>query len=382
MAGITIYALPGASQEFTLSNAPTGLVAANSIGFRILDDQGNTVVARTAVGCIETPAGSGHYAISLTVPTTLGSYSVLADTDPAGVATPTNSAVDTLIVTATLATQVVTASGAPTLGVCAQWLSGGEAQDFCMNTTGSIGSADWTTAAREATEVLFELSGRQFSGTCSSIVRPCIDSCTCWGNQSLALLGAQELGVPINWAGAGYWDCGGVQCGCGYLSEVVLDGYPIQTVTQVKIDGVAVAPSAYRLDYFRRLVRVDGSMWPVCQNLSAADTAQGTWSIAYTHGMDPPAIGKQAAAQLACEFFNAKAKSACSLPEAVQSVVRQGVSINKGSLASVVNLMLASPKGSGLVLVDAFLSAYNRAGLRRRPAVWSPDKPRYPRRTA
>jgi hypothetical protein len=274
-----------------------------------------------------------------------------------------------------------TASG-PITGPCADWVTADEVAAFCGDGSTAPGGPDYTFAASTASQVLFELSGRQFAGACQSTVRPCSQTCGCWGGfvGTLAIQGALELGVPINWTG-GFWDCGGSQCGCGILSEVVLDGYPVTGIVQVKIGGVVQSPTTYRLDGYRRLVCTNSQLWPACQDLTVDDTQQGSWSVTYTHGIQPPLAGKQAACQLACQFLLAQSGQACGLPEAVQSVTRQGIQVTKGRLATLVNAIGDSPEGSGLALVDAFLAAYNRGGLRRRPAVWSPDSPRYPRRT-
>jgi hypothetical protein len=315
----------------------------------------------------------------LTVPAALGTYSVLADTDPGGVATPTNSAVDTLIVTTSIAQQVVTASGGPSVGPCSLWVTSDEVATFCAGGTPTPGTAATATMALVASQALYELSGRQFSGLCSSVVRPCAMSCGCWGGLvgTLAISGAAQLGVPINWIPSlGYWDCGGNSCGCGVMSEILLEPYPVRAITQVKIGGVVQGASTYRLDQGRKLVATDSQLWPVCQDLTRDDTQQGTWSIAYTHGADPPELGQQAALQLACQLVDISAPG-CQLPESVKQVVRQGITFTKGNVAA---LMMAMGAGTGLALVDLFLSTYNPLGLRRRPAVWSPDSPTYPRR--
>lgn len=276
-----------------------------------------------------------------------------------------------------------TLSGPYSGGPCQAWVTPLEVAQFCGSGTYLQGGPDFEFAAQAASEVLFELSGRQFSGGCTSTVRPCMTGCGCFGGGrvgGLAIMGAQALGVPINWTGAA-WDCGGTQCGCGILSEILLDGYPVTGITSVKIGGVAQNPATYRLDQYRRLVCVGDLLWPACQDLSIADTQQGTWSVTYTHGVDPPTSGKMAACQLACQLALAAIPgSGCVLPEAVQEVSRQGIRMTKGRLATLVNYLSDSPEGSGLALVDAFMVAYNPHGLRRRPAVWSPDAPRYPRR--
>lgn len=273
-----------------------------------------------------------------------------------------------------------TASG-PSVGPCAAWITGSEVDEFCSSGASMSGGPDFDFAALMASSILFELSGRQFWGACQSTVRPCAQTCGCWGGYvgTLAIAGASALGVPINWTGAN-WDCGGQSCGCGILSEILLDGYPVTGIVQVKIGGVVQPASAYRLDQYRRLVCTNNQLWPACQNLTLDDTQQGTWSVTYTHGMEPPLAGKQAAAQLACQLKQAMGGLPCQLSESVQRVTRQGITVEKGRIATLVNAFSKDPAGSGLALVDSFLVAYNRYGLSRRPAVWTPDSPRFPRR--
>jgi hypothetical protein len=270
----------------------------------------------------------------------------------------------------------------PQAGPCGgAWVTASEVDSFCSGGQSAEGGPDYFFAALMATQALYELSGRQFSGACSSTVRPCAMDCGCWGGLvgNLAISGALQLGVPINWVwGSGFWDCGGNTCGCGVMSEVLLEPYPVTSITQVKINGVVQNPSTYRLDQFRKVVCTNSQMWPACQDLTRDDSQPGTWSISYTHGMEPPVLGKQAACQLACQLLIANSDE-CQLPESVRRIVRQGITIDKGSIAALMKPM-AEGGGTGLPLVDLFLSTYNPLGFRRRPAVWSPDSPRYPRR--
>lgn len=71
-------ARPGATFEVTAYNAPTGLVG--TIGVHIEDGQGNTVLARTTTGIVESPVSDGVYTATLTAPTTSGQYIVIFDT--------------------------------------------------------------------------------------------------------------------------------------------------------------------------------------------------------------------------------------------------------------------------------------------------------------
>lgn len=92
-----------------------------------------------------------------------------------------------------------------------------------------------------------------------------------------------------------------------------------------------------------------------------------------------------AAAQLACEIYKACAdvtSGDCVLPKGVTRVTRQGVTIEKLAFTSwgyigKNNRGFAPGWRTGLPLVDAFLNAYARSGLVRRPVFWSPGKRQY-----
>lgn len=166
-------------------------------------------------------------------------------------------------------------------------------------------------------------------------------------------------------------DCGSGGGCCGALSRVKLQGYPVIEITEVKINGDVITADNYRLDGWKWLTYLndangDFQRWPACQNLARPDTDAGTFSVTYTHGMDPPDLGLEAAAQLACAI--AATGEDCGLPAGTSRVTRLGLVIE----------MLKDGKGvpisfTSIPLVQLFLSTYNPAGLRRRSAVWSPD---------
>lgn len=231
--------------------------------------------------------------------------------------------------------------------------------------------------------LLFELSGRQFSGLCSKTVRPCRTACSCWSRWI-----PSDVALPT-WS-FGYWgsfgwgwgDERGSHCGCQPLSRVKLSGYPVREITEVKIDGAVLdeldddGNPNYRLDGWRWLTRmsapgppVETRRWPGCQRLDVDDDQAGTFSVTYNFGVSPPPLGVAAAAQLASELYNACDDGAeCKLPSRVTRVVRQGVTVDR-----VVAAAAALREGaSGIQLVDAFLAGYGGTA-RRRPAVYSPD---------
>src|SRR5688572_11086967 len=207
---------------------------------------------------------------------------------------------------------------------CTPWVDGDDVADCCTVETTS--GAIFEIVAEQASDLLFQLSGRQFPGECGpKTVRPPCDSCLC-GWQVLSrghIIGPWDYGYPYSYL------CDSCLVACA-PSRVKLAGYPIREIEEVKIDGDVVDPSEYTIFQHRYITRLDNGRWPRRQNLTLADTEDGTFSITYTYGADPPAIGVAAAAQLACELYQACDGAAdCALPSGVTRVTRQGITIEK-----------------------------------------------------
>lgn len=261
----------------------------------------------------------------------------------------------------------------PVLGPCEAWLSGDAVAACCPDAVpGTEGAEVLDEVAVVASMLAFELSGRQFTGLCEKTVRPCGGECSCGPSR--------PSGSTWGWAEYGplAYDVGWSSGGCGCLSTVRLSGYPVREVTEVKIDGAVIDPSEYRLDGWRELIRMDDPgppvrkrRWPSSQNLALDDDQPNTFSVAYLHGVDPPQLGRDAAAQLACELWKACPGNAgeCALPSRVRRVVRQGITLE---MAPSIAEMLRSGS-TGLQLLDAFIAGYNQTGRKRSLAVWSPE---------
>lgn len=230
-----------------------------------------------------------------------------------------------------------------------------------------------------ASDYLFERTARRWPGACeAATVRPCA---RVLGDGSPRPLfgpaiggGAGSLSSPFaTWSfGGPSWDlsseCG---CGCG-LPAITLGAAPIASITSVKIDGVALPGTSYRIDDYRFLVRLDGEGWPTHQDLTLADTAVDTFSVTFTYGEAPPRGGVVAAAALGCELALACAQNAaCRLPKRIQTLTRQQV-----TMAILDPLTLFSEGLTGVPEVDLFVKTYNPDGLRRPPVVLSPDRRR------
>ena len=152
------------------------------------------------------------------------------------------------------------------------------------------------------------------------------------------------------------------------FSTVKLAG-SVREVSEVKIDGVVIDPSEYRVDkekYLVRLADADGNhqAWPGCQRLDLADTEADTFSVTYTYGQEPPLLGLEAAAELACQLAAAIGGGECLLPAGVTKVTRQGITIELGALKGGIAM---------LPLTSLFLETYNPNGTRRRALAWSPE---------
>lgn len=220
-----------------------------------------------------------------------------------------------------------------------------------------------------AVEILRGLAVRSF-GTCTRTVRPCSRCCAI--GYGFRLTSAAGWYTPLLWAGEVYNVCGcspAVTCGCrDSRSTILLDG-PVASVTQVRVDGVVLDPSAYTVDG-RRLIRTDGGTWPMTQDLGAPATESGTFEVVYVQGAVLPVGGRRALAAMMVELFKASCgDSSCRLPARVTNVVREGVTY---TLMDDPSKVLDAGR-TGVAEVDAWLNVINPAGTRTRMGVYSPD---------
>lgn len=239
-------------------------------------------------------------------------------------------------------------------------------------------------AVTVATTILWGLTARQF-GLCTVTLRPCRKSCysgmwpwpfgefripgmagggTMWPQP--ALIGGQWFNIVCN----NGCDDG---CSCSPLSEVYLPG-SVDSVSEVKVDGVVLPSSGYRLDDSRKLVRI-GAEWPYCNDLNRDDTEVDTWSVTAAYGIPPPDDAAPAVGELACEIIKAIKGEDCRLPKNVTQLARQGVTITMPDPTTIMQTGL-----TGLFLVDNFIRTWNPNGLKMRSRVINVDAPK-PRRT-
>ena len=225
----------------------------------------------------------------------------------------------------------------PPAPTCQPWTTPAAVRACC----GGLDPAyDLTSSIQFASEILYRLSGRQFSGLCERTLYPCMgDNCGCrtdaaWG--ALAASGWHWAMWPypsspmrLGGGSSGWtncWGCGEGLSGSGdgtnslcrggcYLPTVTLPA-PISEVTEVVIDGEIMPASAYKVEAYRRLARVDGGTWPCSNNLKGTmcvntntvsevvvAATSGTWELTITTGTtvntfvfnwDEPALSVQA----------------------------------------------------------------------------------------
>lgn len=232
-------------------------------------------------------------------------------------------------------------------------------------------SAVTGVAIAAATEVLWALSGRQF-GYCELTIRPCRSDCLDFNWNYIN--DWWQWGVwPRPLFYQGIWTnltCGGCTrgCSCSVVSEAILPS-PVSQIVQVKVDGVVLDSTQYRVDDGRRLVRLGGSSWPICNDLTKADTQTGTWSVKLQFGSQVPELGRMALGELACQFAQLLGSTGkCKLPIPVQSIVRQGVTMN-----FIDPTQILEAGRVGLYVSDMFIRTFNPAGLASRNAVYDID---------
>lgn len=242
------------------------------------------------------------------------------------------------------------------IGPCAPWPT------LCTNYPATATPAEILEAEWIATEILWMGTKQQF-GLCPVTLRPCRKDCfpawpwipssgwhdvsgLSWPFPAPALVGGQWFNIACGSCSSG--------CSCSRLSEVQLP-YPVANVTEVKVDGVILPSTAYRVDNWRLLVRLDGGEWPRCNDLNLEDTEVGTWSVTAEYGTAVPRLGQMAAGQLATEIVKRCTNASdCILPVGtVQRVTRQGV-----TKVFFDSDAFAGGK-TGIYYADLFTSKYN-----------------------
>lgn len=215
---------------------------------------------------------------------------------------------------------------------------------------------------------------------CPIQLRPCAEGCNVGSYLASTVLGLGEgwiapgAGVFFPVLSGGRWfnmtcGCVGGGCGCTTTPTISLPA-GVGRVESVSIDGAVLPADAYRVDWGSKLVRLDGEAWPMCQDMTAAPDADGSFVVTYWPGQRPTSVDARAVGNLAVEFLKScSGDGKCRLPKSVTNVVRNGVTY-------AIKTDMFNDGLTGLQDVDILIRQYNPNLLKRRPILVSSDRRR------
>lgn len=229
-------------------------------------------------------------------------------------------------------------------------------------------------AAQAASEMLYMLSGQRFS-ECPTTLRPCREECYGYGWPGWASWWRYGTYPQPYWNNGTWYNMGCGQCtsgcSCTAISETLLPG-PVSSVVEVKVDGVVLVSGVdYRVDDYRKLVRL-GDVWPYCNDLNLADTEVGTWSATVVFGEPVPVLGQLAAGELACSFLDFFLGNDCELPNGITDLTRQGISMSFANTSNDLLQIFAR-----FPITYMFLKTFNPNGLMARAKAYNLDGATY-----
>lgn len=233
----------------------------------------------------------------------------------------------------------------------------------CSDFWATLTAEQQAGATAVATQVIWAATGRQF-GSCPVTVRPC-------GNNNCDdMIGGWWWvnGVFTPYILGDEWfncACPGI-CSCGASCKVMLPG-PIESVTQVAVNGAIIDPAAYRVDDGIWLVRTDGDCWPESQNFDV-DSGDNTFFVSYNRGTPVPAALAAVAGSYACEWAKGCQGSDCKLPSRIVTLTRQDVIYEFQNIDELLSAGL-----TGVPEWDIVIRSYNPYGATQRYRVFSPE---------
>ena len=222
-------------------------------------------------------------------------------------------------------------------------------------------------AAKVASQLLFQLSGRKYSGVTTVTERyVCATRGHNYGlargTTTAALVNGDVQNIPLTAYDFYETASDGISTG----SRLRLRGKPVTKVHAIRDHlGEIINPNYYYLSDHSVIQPVRGVPWRPCNV-----------EVTYTYGVEAPAMGKMAARMLAIEFCKMWSGEDCELPQRVTSIARQGVSY------TILDPQEFVAQGrTGIYFVDLFLKSVNPDGAKNRARVFSPDLARARRLT-
>lgn len=227
-----------------------------------------------------------------------------------------------------------------------------------------------------ATHLLWEWTGRRF-GTDIVTIRPepadCVPPPTYQSQDYLRSFLPFRLGGALHDVVCGI--CGPYCTHTSGTPAIRLPGN-VHRVHQVTINGKVLPLGAYRL-INHSVLQLTGRtspagpdvplVFPAVQDLSRPTTEEGTWEIRYAQGVPVPEGGQVAAGVLALELAKAACMDRdCALPARLQSVTRQGVTVQ------VQDDFDEMQEGrTGIWLVDSWVASIRKP--RQAARAYNPD---------
>lgn len=268
--------------------------------------------------------------------------------------------------------------------LCAPWATADDVSGDCC--AGTVDPNKMDDALAGASLILYNLTGRQWPGECTDVIRPTAEHApdllrpgwVPYGGYTGPWAAGGQNAYAYNFFGGMWGACScnrTTVCGLHSVSEILLPGYPVASITTVKIDGVTRPSAGYRIQDRARLVWVPQTSdtregWPCCQRVELASTEVNTWEVTYKWGAGPPAIGQRFAATLACQLYKTLSPAdaeGCRLPQRITSITRQGV-----TLAVLDSFQVFQDGLTGLPEIDLWISSDRRARSGRSPDVITP----------
>jgi hypothetical protein len=214
-------------------------------------------------------------------------------------------------------------------------------------------------AAKVASQLLFQLSGRKYSGATTVTERyVCATRGHNYGlargTTTAALVNGDVQNIPLTAYDFYETASDGITTG----SRLRLRGKPVTKVHAIRDHlGEIINPNYYYLSDHSVIQPVRGVPWRPCNV-----------EVTYTYGVEAPAMGKMAARMLAIEFCKMWSGEDCELPQRVTSIARQGVSY------TILDPQEFVAQGrTGIYFVDMFLKSVNPDNAKNRARVFSPD---------
>lgn len=147
----------------------------------------------------------------------------------------------------------------------------------------------------------------------------------------------------------------------GDCCRVLLSHRPVQSITEVEVEGDVLDPDEYALE--GSWLRSRNGCWPV-----VARCDDPALIVTYEAGVPVPAGAAVAVGEVACEYLDAMQGKPCRLPSRATSITRQGVTVTLDTAADFVDR-----RRIGLPITDAWLETVVGAGPRVASRVYSPD---------